>query len=417
MVRAGLSCNFADNGVVVSRQGIRLARGPMVGQLFALDIEFLRPPSSEIPRSPGDVACFTQVPVTLDLWHHRLGHVSMESTCQLVKSATGVQSLSGDTFSRCEPCILGKHSRHPNPSSSRPRTMTLLELIHCDVCGPFPVELPHGKRYFVIFLDNCSSALNLQLLASKDQAFEAWGLLQAKWERKLGLKVQRFRCDRGGELAGGSHRFAVQLEAQGIERDVTPPYEHWKNGRIERVMRTLQGRIISMLVAAQLPLTYWGEAALTAAYLFNLTVTFTLPSSITPFEMFHGHQPDVSHLRVWGVRCFAHVPIELRGKLGEKSRNAYAILLPNEGTMFTMYRLIIFSRPAASSSTNKFPIELVMRLLLRLTIPLFSQVTMHLQTVHIPLPHLLAFTPLLRSLLGHSKPQLCDPLDPSGPES
>ena len=320
MVRAGLSCNFADNRVVVSRQGTPLAQGPMVGQLFALVIEFLPPPSDAVPRAPSDVACFAQVPVTLDLWHHRLGHIGMQSTRELVKSVTGAQFLAGDSLSRCEPCILGKHSRHPNPPSSRPRSTTLLELIHCDVCGPFPVETPHGKKYFVIFLDDCSSALNLQLLASKDQSFEAWCLLQAKWERKLGVKVQRFRCDGGGELAGGSRRFAAQLEGQGIERDVTPPYEHWKNGRVERVMRTLQGRILSMLAAAQLPLTYWGEAALTAAYLFNLTVTSTLPSGVTPFEMFHGRKPDVSHLRVWGVRCFAHVPVELRGKLGEKSR-------------------------------------------------------------------------------------------------
>ena len=321
MVRAGLSCNFEDDGVTVSRRGTPLARGPMVGQLFALDIEFLPPPCSATPEPSSDVACFAQVPVTLDLWHHRLGHIGMEATRQLFKSVTGAQSLPATaTLSRCEPCILGKHSRHPSPSSSRPRVTTLLELIHCDVCGPFPVETPHGKRYFIIFLDDCSSALNLQLLASKDQAFEAWCLIQVKWERKLGTKVQRFRCDGGGELAGGSHRFAAQLEAQGIERDVTPPYEHWKNGKVERVMRTLQGRILAMLVAAQLPLTYWGEAALTAAYLFNLTVTSTLPSGVTPFEMFHGRRPDVSHLRVWGVRCFAHVPVELQGKLGVKSR-------------------------------------------------------------------------------------------------
>ena len=249
-----------------------------------------------------------------------LDHVGMEATCQLVKSASGVPPLLAVEPSRCEPCILGKHSRHPNPSSSRLRTTVPLELIHCDVCGSFPVETPHGKRYFIIFLDDCSSALNLQLLASKDQAFEAWCLIQMKWKRKLRVKVQQFRCDGGGELAGGSHRFAAQREAQGIKCDITPPYEHWKNSWVERVMRTLQGRILLMLVAAQLPLMYWSEAAFTAAYLFNLTVTSTLPSGVTPFEMFHGHKPDVSHLRVWGVRCFALVPVELQEKLDVKSR-------------------------------------------------------------------------------------------------
>ena len=74
-----------------------------------------------------------------------------------------------------------------------------------------------------------------------------------------------------------------------------------------------------MLTAAQFPLTYWGEAALTAGFLFNLTVSSTLPKDVTPFELLKSTKPDVSHLRVWGVCCFTHVPLELQTKLGAKS--------------------------------------------------------------------------------------------------
>ncbi|KAF8951510.1 hypothetical protein BDZ97DRAFT_1684395 [Flammula alnicola] len=77
--------------------------------------------------------------------------------------------------------------------------------------------------------------------------------------------------------------------------------------------------MLTMLTAAQLPLTYWGEAALTAGYLYNLTVTSTLPKDITPFEVFQNRKPDVSHLKTWSVRCFAHIPLELQTKLGAKS--------------------------------------------------------------------------------------------------
>jgi Reverse transcriptase (RNA-dependent DNA polymerase) len=105
----------------------------------------------------------------------------------------------------------------------------------------------------------------------------------------------------------------------GIERDAVPRYEHWKNGKMERVFRTLQGRMLAMLTAAQLPLTYWGEAALTAGFLFNLTTSSTLPTDTTPFEILKTTKPDVSHLRTWGVRCFAHVPVELQTKLGNRS--------------------------------------------------------------------------------------------------
>ena len=325
MVTSGMACNFKANRVVVLHDGTPLADGPMVGKLFALNIEFIKPPpsSSSVPTSidsTDEVACFTRVPVTMDLWHHRLGHIGEAATRQLVKSTVGVAFSPGDTLSQCEPCIMGKHPRHPHPSSRTSRVTAPLELIHCDICGPFPVETPHGKRYFVIFLDDCSSGLDLQLLATRDQAFDAWCNVQPRWELQLGTKVKTFRCDGAAELPGRDQAFIAQLEAQGIKRDITPRYEHWKNGKAERVMRTLQGRILAMIVASQLPLTYWGEAALTAAYLFNLTVTSALPSGVTPFEMFHSRKPDVSHLRVWGVRCFAHVPRELQSKLGTKSR-------------------------------------------------------------------------------------------------
>ena len=98
-----------------------------------------------------------------------------------------------------------------------------------------------------------------------------------------------------------------ELALGGIEVEVVVAYEHWKNGQIKWYMHTIQGKIYAMLVTAQLPMTYWGEAVLMAAYLQNLTSTNTLPNGVTPFEVFYGHKPDVSHLRVWGTCCFAMV--------------------------------------------------------------------------------------------------------------
>jgi hypothetical protein len=85
-------------------------------------------------------------------------------------------------------------------------------------------------------------------------------------------------------------------------------------------MRTLQGRMLAMLTWARLPLTYWGEAALTASYLQNLSLQSALPPNVTPHEMYHGRKPDISHLRVFGARAFAHVPLKMQTKLGVKSR-------------------------------------------------------------------------------------------------
>jgi len=78
----------------------------------------------------------------------------------------------------------------------------------------------------------------------------------------------------------------------------------------------------AMLDHVQLPHTLWGEAALTAAYLFNRTESHALPPGQTPYEMLTGSQPTLTHLCVFGACCFARIPSELQEKLGLHSREA-----------------------------------------------------------------------------------------------
>ncbi len=246
-----------------------------------------------------------------------MGHIGEAATKSLLRSIKGVVFPSGDKHSKCEPCIIGKYTHLPHLSSTTQKTTELLELVFCDLCGPFPVLIPHGKLYLIAFLEDSANILKLHSLAQKYQSAEAFHVTKASWERKTGKKILHFHIDGAGEL--GSNEFVKALEEMGIERDVVPRYEHWKNGKMERVFRTIQGQMLAMLTAAQLPLTYWGEAALTAGFLFNLTVSSTLPKNVTPFEILKHTKPDVFHLKVWGVHCFAHVPVELQTKLGVKS--------------------------------------------------------------------------------------------------
>jgi hypothetical protein len=42
----------------------------------------------------------------------------------------------------------------------------------------------------------------------------------------------------------------------------------------------------------------------------------------TPYEMLNKSQPTLAHLRVFGARCFARIPMELQEKLGPHSHEA-----------------------------------------------------------------------------------------------
>ena len=86
---------------------------------------------------------------------------------------------------------ISKPARKPHPPSET-QAKHILDLIHSDVCGPFPVHMPHGKLYFIIFLDDNTHLVNVQLLVSKDQVLEAWKIVKPLWENHAEQKVKTF---------------------------------------------------------------------------------------------------------------------------------------------------------------------------------------------------------------------------------
>lgn len=173
-----------------------------------------------------------------------------------------------------------------------------MDLVHSDVCGPFPIHTLHGKLYFIIFLHNYTHLVNVQLLASKDQALKAWKIIKPLWENHAERKVKTFRSDNSRKFINLAFRHF--LHDTGISHELSSSYSHQQNGKAECALRTLQGRTLAMLQVAKLPTSLWGEAVLTATYLWNHTESVSLPPGVTPFELVNGRKPDISHLHVFG---------------------------------------------------------------------------------------------------------------------
>ena len=195
MTAAGskLGCSMDDGKFVIVWKNpdgsrVNIYEGKQSNNLYFVHLEFVYPPG----KRPVESAFFTKVPETMDLWHHRMGHIGEAATKSLLRSVKGVTFPAGDSLSKCEPCIIGKHACTPHPSSSTPKSTELLELVFCDLCGPFPVLTPHGKLYLIAFLEDSANILKVHCLARKDQSAEAFHVTKASWERKTGKKIIRF---------------------------------------------------------------------------------------------------------------------------------------------------------------------------------------------------------------------------------
>jgi transposase InsO family protein len=251
--------------------------------------------------------------MSVDLWHRRFGHLSPAMLNKIRKTSCvqGVVLPAGNLTSligmngMCEACIDGKMSSAPHkPTGST--VSNRMELVHMDVMGPIRPVTPEGEEYALNIIDECSDFSVTVLLKKKSDASSEAILVLKTLSLSTELPVKAIRTDGGTEFLG-LDRFCRK---HGILHQVTPPYSHQSNGKVERLNRTLQEKARAMLADSELPRKYWGEAMLTACHVRNLSPTNLHDK--TPYELMYGVVPNVSYLRVFGSKCKVLTPKTLR---------------------------------------------------------------------------------------------------------
>ncbi len=144
--------------------------------------------------------------------------------------------------------------------------------------------------------------------------FDKFKAYKALVENQTGMKIKTLQSNNGGKFV--SKKFDDFLHECGIEHQTSAPYTPQQNGVAERANRTIMECTRSMICAQGLDLEFWAEAVNTEVYINNRCPTI---DSKTPQEAWTDTKPDVSHLRVFGCKTFAHIPDEKRNKLESKS--------------------------------------------------------------------------------------------------
>ncbi|KAG7536483.1 GAG-pre-integrase domain [Arabidopsis suecica] len=227
------------------------------------------------------------------LWHQRLGHPSftvLSSLPVFSKSSSSVGSHS------CDVCFRAKQTREVFPLSINKST-ECFSLIHCDVWGPYRVPSSCGAVYFLTIVDDFSRAVWTYLLLAKSEV------------------LKTVRSDNGTEFMCLSSYF----REHGIIHQTSCVGTPQQNGRVERKHRHILNVARALLFQASLPIKFWGEAVLTAAYLINRTPS-SLHKGLSPYEILHDSKPNYDQLRVFGSACYVHHLSRDKDKFGERSR-------------------------------------------------------------------------------------------------
>jgi transposase InsO family protein len=175
---------------------------------------------------------------------------------------------------------------------------------------------PKGAKYFVIFKDDFSGYVFIHFIKLKSEVEALFRQLVQRILVETGQHVVILRSDNGGEYF--SNAFEEWLKERGIKHESSAPKTPEQNGVSERSNRTIVEPARSMLHAASLPIELWAEASNTAVYIKNGVVSRSREGK-TPFEIWKGIKPNLSHLRVFGADAYVHVPKDERTKFDTKA--------------------------------------------------------------------------------------------------
>ena len=273
----------------------------------------------QFPASPTSPCAFAAAPT--DVWHRRLGHPGPEALSKLI-SSTAISCSKPNATPLCHACQLSRHTRLPF-SNSNLRALKNFDLIHCDLWTSLVLSIS-GYKYYLVILDDCSHYLSTFPLGLKSETFSTLSHFFSFVMTQFGCAIKNVQCDNGHEFDNSSARSFFLTK--GAYLRTSCPYTSSQNGKAERIIRSLNNVVRSMLFQASLPATYWVEGLHTATYVLNRFPTKTLAFG-TPFFSLLGTHPTYTHLRVFGCACYPNLSATATHKLSPRSTLCLSWLL------------------------------------------------------------------------------------------
>ncbi|GJT12783.1 ribonuclease H-like domain-containing protein [Tanacetum coccineum] len=250
----------------------------------------------------------SQTPVVLlsfssTTWHRRLGHPGDE-VFSCLESRNLISCRKSKLFALCHACQLSKHAKllFYNSESS---VHSVFEIIHSDIwTSPIPSE--SGIKYYVIFLDHFSHFVWVYSLHKKSDLFDNFVAFRAYVNKQFNVDIKALQCDHGGEY--DNIRFHDLFRQNGIQFRFSCPRTSQQNGKSERMLRTINNLIRTLLFQTHIPPSYWVETLNMVAHLLNILPSTAINNEI-PFTKLYNQTPTYEHFRVFGCLCYPHVDV------------------------------------------------------------------------------------------------------------
>jgi len=198
-------------------------------------------------------------------------------------------------------CQNGKQVRVSFKSKNIVSTTQPLQLLHMDLFGPSRTISFGGNYYAFVIVDDYSRFTWTLFLTHKKDVFHAFKKLAKIIQNKKNLKIAFIRSDQGGEFENKD--FESFCDEHGIEHNFSAPRTPQQNGVVERKNRSLEEIARTLQNDTFLPKYFWAEVVNTECYIMNRALIRPILKK-TPYELYNGRKPNISHLHVFGCKYF-----------------------------------------------------------------------------------------------------------------
>jgi hypothetical protein len=125
-------------------------------------------------------------------------------------------------------------------------------------------------------------------------------------------------------LVGRSWRLAWVGGSGGKHVRYSTPYTPEQNGAAEIINRVLFNKVRALLISSNLPSNLWGEALLTATYLYNRTPNSSINFK-TPYYLKYNIVPNLDNIKIFGSLAYYKEPNAFIKKLDSKATPYYLV--------------------------------------------------------------------------------------------
>ncbi|MBW0511337.1 hypothetical protein O181_051052 [Austropuccinia psidii MF-1] len=256
-------------------------------------------------------------------WHRMFGHCGMRRLCNFLKDrlGAGMGKHLNETLNDCADCLFAK-SRHRSELHPTKHTTELLDIVACNLMGPFKEANINSGQWALTVQDINSTYGECHIIKTKSDATAVLQGTITRWEVKARRKLKTLHSDGGGELwsKGINHWCTVK----GVTHKQSLPMHHEQNGVVEQYNRSVADLGRTLLQGSGLGNRFWGYAFMWAAYTNN-NIPNKKTGKSTPSELL-GEKPQLEKTRIFGEKAYIHVPKEHCNKLDDRAYEGHVVM-------------------------------------------------------------------------------------------